>query len=74
MHVSEADDGREIEVAVGETLELALPETSGTGFRSALTSRADIDSDAGERILRRCRHRSGERPDALLELQSDRVG
>jgi len=41
MHVSEADDGREIEVAVGETLELALPETSGTGFRWTLTSRTE---------------------------------
>src|SRR5271166_5185131 len=41
MRVSEADDGREIEVAVGETLELALPETSGTGFRWDFTSRGE---------------------------------
>ena len=38
MQVSEADDGREISIAVGETLELALPEASGTGFRWTLTS------------------------------------
>jgi len=41
MHMSEADNGRQINVAVGETLELELPETSGTGFRWAFTSSAE---------------------------------
>ena len=34
----ESDDRREIEIAIGETLELTLPETSGTGFRWVLTA------------------------------------
>jgi len=38
MRMSETDDGREISVAVGETVELELPETSGSGFRWAFTS------------------------------------
>lgn len=41
LSVSEADDGREIEVAVDEILELALPETSGTGFRWEFISRGE---------------------------------
>jgi inhibitor of cysteine peptidase len=41
MRMSEADDGRKINVAVGETLELELPEISGTGFKWAFTSSAE---------------------------------
>jgi predicted secreted protein len=41
MRLSEADDGREIEIAVDATLELALPEVSGTGFRWAFTARGE---------------------------------
>jgi inhibitor of cysteine peptidase len=41
LRVTEADDGREIEVSIGETMELALPETSGTGYRWAFTSRGE---------------------------------
>jgi len=38
--LSERDDGGEIEVRVGESVELTLPETSGTGFRWDFASRA----------------------------------
>lgn len=41
LRLTETDDGREIDVGVGEILELALPETSGTGFSWAFTSRGE---------------------------------
>lgn len=39
--LSERDNGRELEIPVGETVELALPETSGTGFKWSFASRGD---------------------------------
>jgi predicted secreted protein len=42
MSLSEADNGREIEVAVGEILELALSEASGTGFRWVSSRAANL--------------------------------
>jgi predicted secreted protein len=41
IQVSESDDGREVDVVVGETVELALPETSGTGYRWVLASHGE---------------------------------
>lgn len=41
IRMFESDDGGKFEVSVGETLELTLPEVSGTGFRWAFTSRGE---------------------------------
>ena len=41
VSVSESDDGKEVVLALGDTLELALAETSGTGFRWLFKSRAE---------------------------------
>jgi predicted secreted protein len=41
MRVSEADDRREIALAVGESLELVLSEASGSGFKWAFISRGE---------------------------------
>jgi predicted secreted protein len=41
IQVFESDDGGDVTIAVGATLELALPEVSGTGFRWTLTSRGE---------------------------------
>ena len=38
IRVAENDNGREIHVPAGETLELVLPEVSGTGFKWVLMS------------------------------------
>ena len=39
--VTEADNGRTIEVAIGDTIEVHLPETASTGFRWHVASSGD---------------------------------
>jgi inhibitor of cysteine peptidase len=80
MRMSEADNGREINVAVGETLELELSETSGTGFRWAIRSSgesivalekeysADAATIPGNSRMRCWRFKAIAPGDAKLEL------
>ena len=39
--VQEGDNGQTIEVAIGDTLEITLPETASTGFRWQVVSSGD---------------------------------
>ena len=39
-HLSEGDDGRTVQLAIGAELELGLPENPGTGFRWHIKSDA----------------------------------
>jgi predicted secreted protein len=82
--LSEQDDGREIEIRVGESMELALPETSGTGYKWNFGARAEpilkLEEDAysqtaagpGGNRMRRLRFTAVAPGEATLELSYGR--
>jgi predicted secreted protein len=77
--ISENDNGRDVMLASGETLDLALPETSGTGFKWDLVSNGEpavlLESDyvssskaPGSARMHRWRFRAQKSGAAKLEL------